>query len=351
MIKNRLKYTLVLLMVTGLSLFYYNYPFLIMLIVVIMTPFLSAIAGKKAFDNIDVTIDSNKKILGKFKEASIILKAVNGSFFPIVNMEVEVVINNSFYKDEEEYVFNMPVRAKGKDELVITTSSVYAGNINACICRIHMYDLLGLKKFSKELNKNISVMILPCVFHFEMEDVKKANGEGDINYDLVIGEDTSEIFDIRKYIAGDKIQRIHWKLSVKHEEMMVKEFAQIYDDDLRILLELNSDNKENLDMAIDAVFSISLDLIKNQDSFVLCWFNSCVNELCEEKVTTEEELYRVFAEIFASNSYDNNYQAKAKYIDKYGENKGNTIYVAPKWKEIKDDDAICIGEKVVILCI
>ena len=37
------------------------------------------------------------------------------------------------------------------------------------------------------------------------------------------GDDPSEIFDIREYADGDKIQRIHWKLSSKTGDLMVKE--------------------------------------------------------------------------------------------------------------------------------
>ena len=39
------------------------------------------------------------------------------------------------------------------------------------------------------------------------------------------GDDPSEIFDFHSYREGDPIARIHWKLSSKHDELMVKEFS------------------------------------------------------------------------------------------------------------------------------
>ena len=40
-----------------------------------------------------------------------------------------------------------------------------------------------------------------------------------------IGEDTSEVFDIREYRSGDTSHRIHWKLSAKTDDFMVKEYS------------------------------------------------------------------------------------------------------------------------------
>lgn len=39
------------------------------------------------------------------------------------------------------------------------------------------------------------------------------------------GDDSSEVFDVRSYRPGDRISRIHWKLSARSDELYMKEFS------------------------------------------------------------------------------------------------------------------------------
>lgn len=55
------------------------------------------------------------------------------------------------------------------------------------------------------------------------------------------GDDPSEIFDIREYADGDKIQRIHWKLSSKTGDLMVKEGSLPLMKEIHIFIDLCSD--------------------------------------------------------------------------------------------------------------
>ena len=40
------------------------------------------------------------------------------------------------------------------------------------------------------------------------------------------GEDRSEMFQLREYRAGDDIRQIHWKLSAKTDELILREASQ-----------------------------------------------------------------------------------------------------------------------------
>ena len=39
------------------------------------------------------------------------------------------------------------------------------------------------------------------------------------------GEDASEIYDVREYRAGDRMQKVHWKLSAREDTIYIKEFS------------------------------------------------------------------------------------------------------------------------------
>ena len=53
-----------------------------------------------------------------------------------------------------------------------------------------------------------------------------------------IGMDSQEIFDTRYYRQGDLLKNIHWKLSAKADDLLVKEFSMPADQSVEIYLDM-----------------------------------------------------------------------------------------------------------------
>ena len=51
------------------------------------------------------------------------------------------------------------------------------------------------------------------------------------------GDDPGETYDIREYRSGDSIRQIHWKLSGKLDDIMIREKSFPVDDTVLILAE------------------------------------------------------------------------------------------------------------------
>lgn len=58
------------------------------------------------------------------------------------------------------------------------------------------------------------------------ERVRRYFGEAESYDDFQPGTDVSQIFDVREYRPGDRLQRIHWKLSAKSDGLLVREDSQ-----------------------------------------------------------------------------------------------------------------------------
>lgn len=58
------------------------------------------------------------------------------------------------------------------------------------------------------------------------EHTRNFFGEADVYDDFHPGDDPSEIFGVREFRAGDKMQSIHWKLSAKSDDLLVRENSQ-----------------------------------------------------------------------------------------------------------------------------
>jgi len=58
------------------------------------------------------------------------------------------------------------------------------------------------------------------------ERIRNFYGDADVYDDFQSGNDKSEVFDVREFREGDRMQSIHWKLSAKSEELLVREDSQ-----------------------------------------------------------------------------------------------------------------------------
>ena len=101
----------------------------------------------------------------------------------------------------------------------------YCGEL--CVkCRtVQVYELLSLFCVQAESFRTVRTMIYPRRINLNAELSRDAVGspKNDGFLQNRKGNDPSEIFDLREYAAGDDIRSIHWKLSGKLDNLVVKE--------------------------------------------------------------------------------------------------------------------------------
>ncbi|WP_171011317.1 DUF58 domain-containing protein [Haloimpatiens lingqiaonensis] len=87
------------------------------------------------------------------------------------------------------------------------------------------YDLFNIFSLKKEYYvEDKKIKVYPKIYPI---DGKWFFGDGTCdsrNINRNFNEDTSLIKDIRKYVSGDSLKRVHWKLSAKHRQLYVKNF-------------------------------------------------------------------------------------------------------------------------------
>lgn len=82
------------------------------------------------------------------------------------------------------------------------------------------------------------------------------------------GQDHSEVFDLRDFHDGDSMKQVHWKLSARFDELVVREPARPADCDIAILAGLVAGSPENensakvLNATLSVVASVSLSLLR-----------------------------------------------------------------------------------------
>ena len=127
-------------------------------------------------------------------------------------------------------------------------------------------------------------------FAGESEDYSKERG----------GDDPSEVFKIRDYQPGDKLRSIHWKLTAKTDEMMVREQSLPLGCPVDFYLDLyqpaghhGRKHETKRDSYLQIIASISHSLVLEGCRHHVIWFDSQRNDICRYRIEKEENIYEM----------------------------------------------------------
>jgi len=100
----------------------------------------------------------------------------------------------------------------------------YRGEYELGIKSVQLMDLTGLFKLTRQVNWPVNMLSMPRIT--DMSKFPIASNlltQAQSRYDMR-DEDYATISDIRPYLPTDSIKRVHWKLTAKRNEWLVKNF-------------------------------------------------------------------------------------------------------------------------------
>ncbi|MPM37678.1 hypothetical protein SDC9_84297 [bioreactor metagenome] len=303
MISKRLEYLVLLLAAFFFHIFVVDYISFWILAFLLMLPLVSLLITVLAMGGATAELIINKVSIQKNESLPIQLKIHNKHLFLTCMCMVKLTIQNELLQQEETRLFFMTATHSGHTvEQVI--SSKYCGMIKCSISELKIYDALGLFSFRKETESSYFVSILPSVYPpMAMSSKIQQDIKNNIISRTVKGNDPSEFMDVREYRDGDRLARIHWKLSDKYDQIMVKDFGDPISNDVLLLFDLNGNSDEKICGLLDAVYSISNFLIKNQITYEIQWYDSVHERAVLTEIAQNNDLVSAFEAIMAKSRY------------------------------------------------
>ena len=136
-------------------------------------------------------------------------------------------------RDREVRLKNMPHRLQSM-RLPIHASHVGVFSVGLRSCTVE--DLLCLVQRRIPLQKtSFELVVLPQTF--DVEPLKLAPGDPGSELMSRATEDLNAPSDIRSYQPGDAMKKIHWKLSLRKRELIVRKFDEPILQDVLILMD------------------------------------------------------------------------------------------------------------------
>lgn len=194
------------------------------------------------------------------------------------------------------------------------------GTYEFCLEKVKIYDCSGLFYIVKKVNKSKSVEVIPQIYSMPVVitgTVRNFFGDADVYDDIRPGHDSSEIFDVRSFRKGDKIQSIHWKLSAKADELIVKENSLPKACAVTVIANpaghMNIRQKEKF---IQLVAGLSFSIMDQKCSHYVAWYSTQKQDIVRARVDDEESFY-IFLSYFLKDKLAEKTDAGSLYIEKY----------------------------------
>jgi len=144
--------------------------------------------------------------------------------FPVPLGSVGVIIHADEHAISVLENQTVPIFPFGKQELEIPFQIEFRGHYRFGLAAVQVTDITGLFRLSRSFDATKQITALPQIadlsnFPLTMNLMTQASSRHDIR-----DEDYTTISDIRQYLPTDSIKRVHWKLTAKRNEWLVKNF-------------------------------------------------------------------------------------------------------------------------------
>ena len=160
------------------------------------------------------------------------LRVHHRGLLPVAPLLLELT-DPSGNRERDIRLKNMPNKVQSM-RLPIHAAHVGVFSVGLHSCTVE--DLLGLVRKKVPFQKtSFELLVLPRTF--DIEPLKLSPGDPGSELMARATEDLSAPSDVRNYQPGDAMKKIHWKLSLRKRELMVRKFDEPILQDVLILMD------------------------------------------------------------------------------------------------------------------
>ena len=332
MTANRIVYVILLIITIFLIIFLPSRISYLFFYITILLPIASILFCLISYKNITLSQACEKSAAFQGEKIFLNIKITNKDFFlyPYVNLILSknrIIEGLDSPADIKNNIYSISPRGVCKIDAAF--NFVYRGNYHFGATRIEIMDYLGLIKLKKKISCNNFIIVYP---HFDK--IKRFSGindgTGTVRTASFANEDNyAEISGVRKYDYSDEMKKIHWKLSSKKNELLVKTYSSASDNNAAIIIDLYDHLSDYADKVAveDKIISSTLSVIDHclySNIFVkLILYNNYLTSLEAQKTDDFYNIYQTLSSVYFNSqkklenilqSFSNEYKSFSNLI-------------------------------------
>jgi uncharacterized protein (DUF58 family) len=298
MLRNLIKYLVALAAVGLLSILYNTYYMGIIFLTIMVIPFFLFALLSYVYGRLKVDLVSVIHVAKKGDVVPISIQIDNPTVFPVSRIKLYLTYKNSYSTQKYKKNYMVCVDANTKTSVICNLYSEYAGNLEVSLNYIRIYDYLKLFSLRRKKKTQLTVAVLPVYYELPqnlLTSIHTGIVESDYYSAVKSGDDPSEVFTIREYREGDRQQRIHWKLSRKQNQLMIKEFSEPLNCSVLLFVDLCVPVDINrmifMDSILECALSLSYSLLMAGQMHYFSWYDEKHGACTRIRVSQEKDLF------------------------------------------------------------
>lgn len=283
-VRARLGYAAALAGALLFYLCYRRYLSWYLLVLALALPLFSLALSLPAMLSLRVWLSPSREQVPRGEEAQLLLEAAVPLKLPVARLRLKLAVVNQLTGAKLSGRHAFPVREVGAS-LSRTLPTDHCGQLVCQASGLWVCDLLGL--FSLPLAAPVSrpVLIMPRVL--PREEILSLLPQGLFSqppsYRPKPGGGPSEDYEVRPYRPGDPMRAVHWKLTSKLDELVVREPLEPLREEILVLFD-RSGTPEELDLSFDRLYSVCLALLERGLEHQVFWRDASPAGLCSARI-------------------------------------------------------------------
>lgn len=229
-----------------------------------------------------------------------------------------------------------------REEILLDFVPRYSGMSRISIEKARIYNGFSLLRPTIRVNASASFFVLPEYREYPIEpDVMYEEKEGESERFSVKkpGNDPSELYDIRYYRPGDKLNRINWKFSAKKNTLMVQDYGFPIACDTAVFIDIAGEkNPDRIEQIFEMLYYLVTKFTMTKKLFYVVWKDFWAGNVKRRLVSGDDEIFDLFAEVFSSDMGKFQDPIEELYSVQYeGEYLSSCIFIYAGRKEMEDE--------------
>ncbi len=205
---------------------------------------------------LSLEVSLEKQRVSRGEEAALILTVTQNSFLPVCPLQINLSLDG-----EELQPLDIPSR-RGSSDWRIPFPARHAGVLEPGVASCELSDLFALFRVSaRQRASHAELLVIPTPF--EVAPLAYAQLDEGLGTMARATEDISLPADVRSYQTGDPMKKIHWKLSLRKQELLVRRFDEPVLPDALIILDCEQPGSAKASLR-DALLETALSVMTTE---------------------------------------------------------------------------------------
>ena len=265
------------------------------------------------------------------------LAVTNKGRLPILKCRLNAIAENMLNGEKDELNPDVSILPGKTDQMDFALKDDHCGLLKMSVKEAVVTDPLGIFtrkiRFAEGSDTESDMYYLPRVSELivNLEEMSTYNMESYKYSQEQKGSDPSEMFDIKEYGEGDSFKAIHWKLSSKLDEIMIREHGLPIENRVLVILDKRPEpsDLDQIDRMIEFTASLSYTLLRKGTTHSLGWFDYVNDRFEVVRVDSEDAFWLAVTALIGSPFRDDERSAAHHYAESdVDKDFSNYIYIS-----------------------